>query len=46
MDGFLRRPTAPAGDPGVKLAAANPFPVGFYANRYPDGRRKEVPTCR
>ena len=43
MDGFLQRPTAPADNPGVKPAAANTFPVGFYANRYPDGRRKEVP---
>ena len=43
MDGFLQRPTAPANNPGVTLAAANTFPVGFYTNRHPDGRRKEVP---
>jgi phospholipase C len=43
MDGFLRRPTAPAGNPGVTLAAANTFPVGFYSNRYRDGSRKGVP---
>jgi phospholipase C len=43
MDGFLQRPTAPAGNPGVTLAAANTFPAGFYTNRYPDGRRKEIP---
>ena len=43
MDGFLQRPTAPADNPGVTLAAANTFPAGFYTNRYPDGRRKEVP---
>jgi len=28
MDGFLQRPTAPAGFPGVQLAAANTFPIG------------------
>jgi phospholipase C len=43
MDGFLQRPTAPAGNAGVTLAAANTFPVGFYTNRHRDGRRKEVP---
>ena len=43
MDGFLQRPTAPAGNAGVTLAAANTFPIGFYTNRHPDGRRKEVP---
>src|SRR5216684_2808790 len=30
MDGFLQRPTAPAANPGVTLAAANTFPVRFY----------------
>ncbi len=43
MDGFLQRPTAPAGNPGVTLAAANTFPAGFYANRHRDGSRKDVP---
>jgi phospholipase C len=43
MDGFLQRPTAPAGNPGVTLAAANTFPIGFYTNRHRDGRPKEVP---
>ena len=32
MDGFLQRPTAPAGNPGVTLAAANTFPIGYYTN--------------
>jgi phospholipase C len=43
MDGFLQRPTAPADNAGVKLAAANTFPVGYYTNRHPDGRHKAVP---
>jgi phospholipase C len=43
MDGFLQRPTAPAGNPGVTLAAANTFPVGYYANRDHHGHRKAVP---
>jgi phospholipase C len=43
MDGFLQRPTAPDGLPGVTLAQANTFPVGFYTNRHRDGRRKLVP---
>jgi phospholipase C len=43
MDGFLQRPTAPADNAGVKLAAANTFPVGYYTNRHPSGRRKPVP---
>ena len=43
MDGFLQRPTAPAGNPGVTLAAANTFPVGYYTNRHHDGRHKQVP---
>jgi phospholipase C len=43
MDGFLQRPTAPGGLPGVTLADANTFPAGFYANRHRDGRRKLVP---
>jgi phospholipase C len=46
MDGFLMRPTAPAGFPGVTLARANTFPIGFYTNFHHDQhgkRRKEVP---
>jgi phospholipase C len=43
MDGFLQRPTAPADNPGVTLAAANTFPIGYYANRDPGGRRKSEP---
>ncbi len=43
MDGFLQRPTAPAANPGVQLAAANTFPVGYYTNRHHDGRRKGTP---
>src|SRR5580698_5515969 len=43
MDGFLRRPTAPANNPGVKLAAANTFPVGYYTNLNRDGSRKALP---
>jgi phospholipase C len=43
MNGFLRRPTVPADNPGVKLAKANTFPVGYYTNLNPDGSRKAVP---
>jgi phospholipase C len=43
MDGFLQRPTAFANNPGVTLAAANTYPVGFYANLNPDGAPKTVP---
>ncbi len=43
MDGFLRRPTVPADNPGVKLAAANTFPIGYYTNLNPDRSRKAVP---
>jgi phospholipase C len=43
MDGFLQRPTAPANNPGVTLAAANTFPIGYYTNRHHDGSRKAVP---
>jgi phospholipase C len=43
MDGFLRRPTAPADNPGVKLAAANTFPVGYYTNLDVEGQPKAVP---
>lgn len=43
MDGFLQRPTPPAGNPGVTLAAANTFPIGYYTNVDHHGRRKAVP---
>ncbi len=43
MDGFLERPTPPENNPGVKLAAANTFPIGYYTNRHPDGRHKAEP---
>jgi phospholipase C len=43
MDGFLQRPTTPEPAPGVTLAKANTFPIGFYTNRRHDGRRKEQP---
>jgi phospholipase C len=43
MDGFLQRPTAPADNPGVRLAAANTFPIGYYTNRHDNGRPKEAP---
>jgi phospholipase C len=43
MDGFLQRPTAPANNPGVTLAAANTLPIGFYTNRHHDGRHKDEP---
>jgi phospholipase C len=43
MDGFLQRPTAPENNPGVTLAAANTFPVGYYTNRHHDGRHKQSP---
>jgi phospholipase C len=43
MDGFLRRPTSPANNPGVTLAKANTFPIGYYTNLEPDHSRKAVP---
>jgi hypothetical protein len=43
MDGFLLWPTTPANNPGVTLAAANTFPIGYYTNLNPDGTRKMVP---
>jgi phospholipase C len=43
MDGFLQRPTAPANNPGVTLARANTFPIGYYSNHDNDGRRKAAP---
>jgi phospholipase C len=43
LDGFLQRPTTPADNPGVTLAAANTFPVGYYSNLDHHGRRKALP---
>ena len=43
MDGFLRRPTAIAHNPGVKPAKADTFPIGYYTNLHRDGRPKAVP---
>src|SRR5215469_5925045 len=43
MDGFLQRPTEPANNPGVTLAAANTFPIGYYTNLDQDGNPKLVP---
>ena len=43
MDGFLQRPTTPPGNPGVTLAAANTFPIGYYSNVDRSGRRKALP---
>jgi phospholipase C len=43
LDGFLQRPTTPADNPGVTLAAANTFPIGYYTNFHFDGRRKALP---
>jgi phospholipase C len=43
MDGFLERPTTPENNPGVTLAAANTFPIGYYTNRQRDGRPKAEP---
>ena len=43
MDGFLQRPTAPADNPGVTLAAANTFPIGYYTNVNPDRSPKAQP---
>jgi phospholipase C len=43
LDGFLQRPTTPANNPGVKLAAANTFPIGYYTNLNPNGTRKALP---
>jgi phospholipase C len=43
LDGFLQRPTTPAGFPGVTLAAANTFPIGYYTNLNRDGTRKLLP---
>jgi phospholipase C len=43
MDGFLQRPTTPEDNPGVTLAAANTFPIGYYSNLDRFGRRKALP---
>ena len=43
LDGFLQRPTTPPNFPGVTLAAANTFPIGYYTNLHPDGTRKALP---
>src|ERR1700744_1093120 len=43
LDGFLQRPTTPADNPGVKLAAANTFPVGYYTNLNHNGTHKALP---
>ena len=43
MDGFLQRPTAFANNPGVTLATASTYPIGFYTNLNLDGAPKTVP---
>jgi phospholipase C len=43
MDGFLQRPTTPENNPGVTLAKANTFPIGYYTNRHHDLTPKAVP---
>src|ERR1700744_1560458 len=43
LDGFLHRPTTPLNYPGVTLAAANTFPIGYYTNCNPDGSPKALP---
>jgi phospholipase C len=43
LDGFLQRPTTPPDNPGVTLAAANTFPIGYYTNFHWDGTRKALP---
>jgi phospholipase C len=43
LDGFLQRPTTPADNPGVTLAAANTFPIGYYTNFDFYGRPKALP---
>ncbi|HEX5402480.1 MAG TPA: alkaline phosphatase family protein [Pseudonocardiaceae bacterium] len=43
MDGFLQRPTTPADNPGVTLAKANTFPIGYYTNLDRHGHHKAVP---
>src|SRR5262249_12299412 len=43
MDGFLQRPPPPANNPGVTLAQANTFPIGYYTNRPKSGKHKRQP---
>jgi hypothetical protein len=43
LNGFLQRPTTPANNPGVTLAAANTFPIGYYTNLNHDGTHKALP---
>jgi phospholipase C len=43
MDGFLQRPTTPESNPGVTLARANTFPIGYYTNFHPNLLRKSQP---
>jgi phospholipase C len=43
LDGFLLRPTAAPGTPGVTVAPVNTFPVGYYTNLNPDGTAKQSP---
>jgi phospholipase C len=43
LDGFLQRPTTPPNNPGVTLAAANTFPIGYYTNLNRDGTPKALP---
>jgi len=43
LDGFLQRPTPRASNPGVTLATANTFPIGYYTNFELDQTRKQVP---
>jgi phospholipase C len=43
LDGFLQRPTTPPDNPGVTLAAANTFPIGYYTNLNPDWTPKALP---
>jgi phospholipase C len=46
MDGFLQRPTPPADNPGVTLADANTFPIGYYTNLDHHGRPKAEPDLQ
>ena len=43
LDGFLQRPTAPADNPGVTMAEANTFPIGYYTNLDKHRRHKAIP---
>ena len=44
MDGFLLRPTAFANNPGVTLATASTYPIGFYTNLNPTAPPRPSPT--